>query len=914
MRSASQGKKMKGTQITTNQKPKEETKMNQFKRVGALVVTVAMTLALMVPMVSASTLPTDVAGTKYEESVQLLQALKIMVGDKDTGAFRLEDSITRSEFSKMAVKAAGLDDVAQSSNEKSSFPDVVKDHWATGYINVAASQKFIIGDDVGTFRPDDKVTFAEAATILVRVLGFEPSAKANGGFPTGYLVVAGQNNLLKGGVSAGTNEPATRGMVAMMTFNSLTTDLMERTGYGSEEQYEVVDKTLLADKLDVSKVFGQVVANSESTLTGASSLREDEVQIKVDNVIDTYKVAGTDAKNFLARNVVAYVQESDTTSDKNLVLVANDSNKNTSITVAASDIQDLTGVVNGPQTLSYWINKATDRTPTKATISSTAKIFYNGVATAYNISDIKNLQSGKVTILDTERSDNYGYVFVTEYKNLIVDDVSLTSFRVNDKYNMLSLTLDPDDKNIKFTITKNGETVGLETINEWDVLSVAMDTPNVIDAKVINVLVSTEKVTGKVVELEEGKVRIGEKLYEIASNYTEANRPEIKLEDEGTFYLDVDGKIAAVDTLTRAGSNYAYLVDAEMTGSIDNKLEFQLFNKAGETVIIKGADKIKVNSVSGLNGTEAKAAILAANGGNVAQLITYEVNSAGDIYYVNTAAANNTGSALKNIFSMDYKSDVNGIAYSSTAKKLGSFNVNASTIVLDIPAGETDPENFAIRNMSMFVDKSNYNVEVYDLTEDMTASLIIVKDSQGQTNAESPIALVDRITDTQNAEQTAVQKLYAIENGVTIDKLSKDSTTLVRADGTKLQPGDIIQYTTNARGEIDKVTVLFDGRNKDNAAAEVYTMVAGTEMETILGKVTRKFATSINVTSGNMTETNFDITNAKVYNYDFTKTVGSQVSVVDASQIQKYDSADARKVFIRIFKGEVKEIVIIKEN
>ena len=904
---------MKGIQITTNQKSKEETKMNQFKRIGALVVTCAMTLALMVPMAHASALPTDVTGTKYEESVQLLQALKIMVGDKDTGAFRLDDTITRSEFSKMAVKAAGLDDVAQASNEKSSFPDVVKDHWATGYINVAASQKFIIGDDVGTFRPDDKVTFAEAATILDRVLGFEPSAQASGGFPTGYLVVAGQNNLLKGGVSAGTNAPATRGMVAMMTYNSLTTNLMERTGYGTNEQYEVVDKTLLFNKLDVTKVFGQVVANSESSLTGASSLREDEVQIKVDGVTDTYKVAGTDAKNYLARNVVAYVQESDTTSDKNLVLVANDSNKNTAITVQASDIQDLTGVVNGPQTLSYWINKTTDRTPTKATISSTAKVFYNGVATAYNLSDIKNLKSGKVTILDTDGSDNYSYVFVTEYKNIIVDDVSLTSFRVNDKYNTLSLVLDPSDKNIKFTITKDGQPVGLDTIKEWDVLSVAMDKPNVADAKVINVIVSNEKVTGKVTELESDKVRIGDKLYEIAANYTEANRPTIKLEDEGTFYLDADGKIAAVDTVTRAGSNYAYLVNTDLTGTIDNKLEFQLFNKAGETVILKGADKIKVNSVTGLNATDAKAAILAANAGNVAQLITYEVNSAGEIYYVNTATANNTGTALKDMFSMDFKSNATGITYNSAAKKLGNFNINASTIVLDIPAGKTDPADFAVRNMSMFVDKSNYNVEVYDLSEDMTAGVIIVKDSNGQTNAESPIALVDRITDTQNSEQTAVQKLYAIENGVVVDKLSKDATTLVRADGTPLQAGDIIQYTTNARGEIDKVTVLFDGRDKANVAKELDNKVAGTEMETVLGKVTKKFATSINVTASNMTETNFDITNAKVYNYDFTKTVGSQVSVVDASQIQKYDSADARKVFIRIYKGEVKEIVIIKE-
>ena len=38
-----------------------------------------------------------------------------------------------------------------------------------------------------------------------------------------------------------------------------------------------------------------------------------------------------------------------------------------------------------------------------------------------------------------------------------------------------------------------------------------------------------------------------DKLFEIATNYKEANQPELKLGDEGTFYLDKDGKIAAVD-------------------------------------------------------------------------------------------------------------------------------------------------------------------------------------------------------------------------------------------------------------------------------------------------------------------------------------------------------------------------------
>ena len=56
------------------------------------------------------------------------------------------------------------------------------------------------------------------------------------------------------------------------------------------------------------------------------------------------------------------------------------------------------------------------------------------------------------------------------------------------------------------------------------------------------------------------------------------------LDDEGTFFLDVDGRIAAVDTTSKAASNYAYFIKAAESGSIDKTVEFQLFNKDGDAL------------------------------------------------------------------------------------------------------------------------------------------------------------------------------------------------------------------------------------------------------------------------------------------------------------------------------------------
>ena len=877
--------------------------MSNFKRILSLTIAFIMTAMVAIPAVQASSLPEDVIGTEYEESVELLNALNIMVGD-DTGEFRLNDPIKRSEVAKIATAIAGLTDVAESTKTQANFPDVAATHWANGYINVSQAQNYVIGDDTGRFRPDDNITYAEAVTIMMRVLGYEPSAKSNGGFPTGYLVTAGSAGLFKGGISASTNSVATRGIVARLAFNALTINLMEKTGYGAFENYEVVDKTLLFNKLDVQKLNGQVVATSESTLTGSSSLKEDQVQIKVENEVKTYTTTH-DASQHIARNVVFYVQKEATGNDK-IILISNNKTKNNELEIKAENIDKITS-----DTISYWNDPENDKKTTTAKVSSNPTVFYNGVVVELDITQLAELKSGKIALLDTTNDEIYEYIFVTEYRNIIVDEVSLTSNRITDKFNLMTLTLDPEDTNLTFGIYKDGKKIDIEELKEWDVLSVAANSHTISEATVIKAYVSSEKITGKITEIEDNKYKIGDKLYEIASNYTQANQPALQLSDEGTFYLDIEGKIAAVDTQTKAGSNYAYLIKAATDGSIDTTVKFELFTKDGEVKVVNGATKLKVNNTSSLKGEAVINAIKEANNDSIAQLITYDTNAAGEITYINTASVNeNPGTSLKNTFSLDYVSE--NAKYNAASKKLGGVNVNSSTLIFEIPSDAQDSDEYSIRTIDMFVDKSTYDVEIYNITEDLTASVIIVKNSAGVVNADSSIAVVTRVAEASNEEGIAVHKLYALQDGKEITLNAKDTDTL-KKNNKVLQTGDIIQYQKNSKGEIDKITVLFDSADRANNEVEIMTEVEGTEMVTIIGTVTKKFANSINIVANNMPETNLDISEAKVYVYDASKTEKSQVKVADSSFITKYDDAKPEKVFVRMFKGVVTEIVIISE-
>lgn len=262
-----------------NQKLREVFLMSKARKLLAVAVVCAMVFGMMIP---AFALGSDVVGTEYETAAAKLGALEIMVGDAETGNFRPNDTIKRSEFAKVAVAALGLEDAAQLAMNATQFPDVVADHWARGYINVAVAQGIMIGDAEGTFRPDDTINYAEAITVIVRSLGYEPKAQVLGGFPSGYLSIAAEKDITES-INVVSNLGAKRGDVALMVDASLDVPMMVQTSWGQDPEYkEDEDKTLLSEKLDVEEIEGVVTDIPKS----ASNLKDDE--IKIDG--ETYNV------------------------------------------------------------------------------------------------------------------------------------------------------------------------------------------------------------------------------------------------------------------------------------------------------------------------------------------------------------------------------------------------------------------------------------------------------------------------------------------------------------------------------------------------------------------------------------------------------------------------------------------------
>lgn len=185
--------------------------MRHFKRLAVIMLVVAMILSTAG---IASAALSDVAGTRYEESVEYLRNLKVVAGYPD-GTFKPEATITRAEAAKIIiVMKYGSTTLADLLKGAVTFSDVPGAHWASGFIALAKNAGIVNGYPDGTFKPEGLVTYAEFAKMLVEAAGLTPLAGL--AWPANYVGAAQAAGMLADVPLFAANSPATRGDCAIM--------------------------------------------------------------------------------------------------------------------------------------------------------------------------------------------------------------------------------------------------------------------------------------------------------------------------------------------------------------------------------------------------------------------------------------------------------------------------------------------------------------------------------------------------------------------------------------------------------------------------------------------------------------------------------------------------------------------------
>lgn len=95
-------------------------------------------------------------------------------------------TVTRGEFAQMLTQASQYRDTVTGSAGLSLFSDVKYNDALSGYVKVVATNGWMSGYLDGSFRPDQPVTLEEAATALIKVLGYTTEDLV-GAYPTAQI-------------------------------------------------------------------------------------------------------------------------------------------------------------------------------------------------------------------------------------------------------------------------------------------------------------------------------------------------------------------------------------------------------------------------------------------------------------------------------------------------------------------------------------------------------------------------------------------------------------------------------------------------------------------------------------------------------------------------------------------------------
>ena len=220
------------------------------KRLVAVLLCALLMLAV-IPLASAAS---DDATVE-----QVIKAIGVMNGDQN-GNMNLDKSVTRAEFAKMMIMASTYKNTVSGASSSSPFKDVKHDHWAAGYIQAAVNVKWLTGYLDGTYRPNNTITYEEAASAILKMLGYTAS-DLTGAYPQAQI---NKFKALKldDGVTPSQGQPLTRYECMYFFYNLMGAETKTGAVYGSTLGYTINSEGYIDyDELVRKNIAGPFVVN-----------------------------------------------------------------------------------------------------------------------------------------------------------------------------------------------------------------------------------------------------------------------------------------------------------------------------------------------------------------------------------------------------------------------------------------------------------------------------------------------------------------------------------------------------------------------------------------------------------------------------------------------------------------------------
>ncbi len=938
-----------------------------MKKLLSLLLVLAMTISLAVPMVSAEEFTDVDTKHQYYNAIQSLVARGIVNGMGD-GTFAPDADVTRAQYAKMVVLSIGITNAGESV-EESGFPDVPSTHWAAGFVKAAHGQGIINGFEDGTFRPEEKVTYEQAITMAIRAKSLFLKAEAEKiGYPDGYIQLATKYKFLKGIVDGVNKQPAKRGTIAQLMDNMLKVELSDDIGGIPQIEPD-----------NMEEVRGQILAVRGTSLIDGDTDSLNTYQFKLlqsDGYTAIYDAKNLSMKDnlrsYLGKQVIVYYEEDDSARVQVATSMSEQRNRNYEVTVTLDQIEDYTNTQ-----VEYDDNDDIE----KIVALDNAIIMYNGSLTSSDLDTLitNNLgRAGSIRFLCSEGDGAPAdVIFFTSYTNWYVTSTTSSSKTVYGEIGDVksSIVIDDEARNKTVTITKDGRAVSFSSIAKGQILSISKSD----DEKVIDVMISSDTVSGTVTAKDDvlNTITVQSKKYTFNDGLDVSG---INLGVTLKLYLDAFGKVAKyTHQMTSTNYVYGYLLKASNDGSsMDGKVALKILKLNTTSVTTPAqvymAETVTINNRNYKPGDDANEIIALLketaqyyegsgdyNFGSdeVFQPIRYSTGGDGTVtsLYIGTQAVEATESDLK----VDKSFADSAITYTGNNTFQYLYKLTSATKVVYIPNNDldrTDNNKYIIRNgnNASLIQGANYKIVMVDLNASSTPAVVLMYSSSANVASAEwedcvPMLVKSRsrgsgaypyeVTLLSNTGET----VYYDEGGAFYNAVVPgDVVRVSAASDNKVEEYEIvaeaseiyagteyikpITHLTEVTRQVDKTGTPIAGTypmhsEGDRNVTRKIVMFAGVALDIADGsmKIVLDYPEALDAwTEGGLAATgnlrNINVSGAKVVAVEFRNGNVDDINDIDIEQIQVYDDVQeaAHKMFVYCYGDSARLIVVYRDK
>ena len=790
--------------------------MRNLKKVLALVVAFSMMLSV-VAFAGYKDVPAD---AEYAGALDLLSSLDIIKGD-DLGNFNPDATITRAEMAAIVCRAKGLESAANGAKGATVFTDVAADHWASGYINLASQNNIINGYGNGKFGPEDTVTYEQVIKMLVCALGFEPMAAANGGWATGYLVVANRYKVTEGAAA-----DATRKNVATLVYNALSTPMMDQTSFGADAEYQILDgkggrdyKTLLTD-MDIYVATG-VVTNNYTIDTLEIDLTEtsEDGEFVYDDEDDADNTAVFEKGSL---NVAPYVYQSvdvyaKKTSRKDYEVVAIvGSVLGETLTILSDDVVFEDGVALDDGQFEYYVDAANSNKTKK--VKFAGSIVLNNKDYKSGFDALAAMEDVEITLIENTSDRTFDMIVATQYTSAVVGYVDADRDKIEIDGTVVTFDFEDEDKEIVL-VDDNGKELTLADFAEDDVVAFVSDNAKLSKATKVKIIkLSNAVVTGIV---DETFTSNGDDYVVIDGNEYKVGDvdDELTVGSEGTFYVGITGKIVYFDGSV-VGEDYAYILEAAPSKSSfsADKWQVKILTKDDGIVTYDvtddmdtAFDKYFTDNAAAFDGDKVDGILFEdatiAEKAAAARLITFKTNAKGQIRAF-AKAAGKGGKTLAPGLAEDGETPIAVEEYNDKTQIIDGKALEDEVVIFNVVGDEA--EDAYATDLSYLVDESKYAGYVFANKNGENVAMIVTLGDSIFTK-EAGLAIVTKVSDTKNAEDDDIVKVSYVQDGVE-GTITFDSESTAKGgkdiDDAFFGIGSILVFNANAEGLVSDYAII----------------------------------------------------------------------------------------------------------